>query len=377
MIKAAEELAQVWRSRLLADYPQQRSEEREGILCWLLGQERDRLESLTPEALTAIERGREYRYRILQQRYLNVSPSQAYRALIDRLGSLVLLRQKIRVWVSLSRDRQRTVAEVLQEVIQEMLNSDHYLQRQLTWIAQCTPEERLRNRLLFATLEEYCLRPIRQQPLLAYRFFSFLQRSQRGGVTQVPSKQVIETVSSEVEMEQGEGVIDLLDLQSALEYYEKQRQHEQKALNLQVQAEFATYLREKAGEEAVQWLVLYLQQRSPEEIATSLNLSVKQVYRLREKVGYHAVNGFALKGQPELVAEWLEISLLDHNLGLTPQQWETYEESLNQTQSQILQLLKLGQSLEAIATSLNCKKSQVIKEWSQLYLTAQACRNHQ
>lgn len=375
MAQVPEELAQFWQSRLLADYPQQRSEGRKSIVRWLLGQVPERLQSLAPGELAAIKKGMDYRYRILQQRYLTTSPTQAYRTLINRLGSLIVLREKIRAWVALSRDRQRTVTEVLQEVIQEMLNSDRHLREQLAWIAQCTTEERLRNSLLFATLEEYCLRPIRQQPLIAYRFLNFLQRSQRAGLTQVPQKQTIQTVSSEITAAGGDADINLLDLQSALEYHEEQRQQERQALGLQVQAEFAAYLREKVGEEAVQWLELYLQEQSPEEIAICLNLSVKQIYRLREKVGYHAVNAFALKGKPELVAEWLEISVRDHNLGLTPQQWETYWQSLTPSQRQILEQLKVGQSLEAIAESFKCKKSQVMKEWSQIYLAAQALRS--
>lgn len=379
MAQVAEELAQFWQSRLLADCPQQRTQERESIVRWLLGEEWQRLQSLSPEALAATKKGMEYRYCILQQRYLTSSPSQAYRNLIDRLGSLIVLRQKIRTWVSLSRDRRQTVTEVLQEIIQEMLNSDRYLRQQLSWIAECTSQERLRNSLLFATLEEYCLRQIRQQPLIAYRFLNFLQRCQRGGLTQVPQQQAIQTVSSEIEVSGAnrDSATNLLDIQAALEYYQGQRQQEQQSLRLQVRAEFAAYLRQTVGEEAVQWLGLYLQSLSQEEIAARLNLSVKQVYRLREKVGYHAIRAFALKGKPELVAEWLEISVRDHNLGLTPQQWENFSQSLTPIQRRILQQLKIGQSLAEIGESCNWKKSQVTKEWSQMYLAAQTLRSRQ
>ncbi len=65
----------------------------------------------------------EYRLRILRQRYLGVGPERAYRNLMQRLGNLVLLRNKIRTWVALSRDRTSTVVDVLQEVIQELLTS--------------------------------------------------------------------------------------------------------------------------------------------------------------------------------------------------------------------------------------------------------------
>jgi len=50
------------------------------------------------------------------------------------------------------------VVDVLQEVIQELLQSDRYMQQQMAWIAECTVDARLRNALLFASTEEYCLR---------------------------------------------------------------------------------------------------------------------------------------------------------------------------------------------------------------------------
>jgi DNA-binding CsgD family transcriptional regulator len=317
----------------------------------------------------------DYRYRILQQRYLGVSPTQAYRNLLNRLGSLVVLRDKIRTWVALSHDRQRAIADVLQEVIQEMLNSDRYLQEQLAWIAECTAEERLRNSLLFTGLEEYCLRPIRRQPLLVYRFVNYLRRQERQGLTQVPQKELVKIVSEEVRREGSDAAASLLDGKAIEDYETTENSQARQVLRRQLQQEFAAYLGEKVGPEAVQWLALYLQGNSPEAIATRLDLPVKQVYRLREKVSYHAIRAFAIKGNPELVAAWLEISPQEHNLGLTPSQWQTYWQGLTTTQQQILTQLKSGQSLEAIAQSLDCKRSQVLGEWSQMYLTAQALRS--
>ncbi|PJF37761.1 MAG: hypothetical protein CUN55_20435, partial [Phototrophicales bacterium] len=118
------------------------------IVQWLLGEDSQQLNDLTPDQQKVLETGLYFRYRILQQRYIDVSPEQAYRHLIQRLGGLVILRQKIRAWVATSRDRQRNVIDVLQEVIQEMLNSDRYLQKQLHWISQCTTDTRLRSALL-------------------------------------------------------------------------------------------------------------------------------------------------------------------------------------------------------------------------------------
>ena len=78
----------------------------------------------------------EYRWRILSQRYLGVGRDRAYRNLITRLGSLVTLRNKIQTWIALSRDRQQKVLDVLQEVLQELLQSDNYMQQQMAFISE-------------------------------------------------------------------------------------------------------------------------------------------------------------------------------------------------------------------------------------------------
>ena len=375
MTKVADELEQIWRSRLLKDYSQQSQQEYESIISWLLGEERTRFEQLTPKQLAIAKQGMDYRYRILRQRYLGVSPTQAYRHLISRLGSLVMLRNKIRTWVALSRDRQRAVADVLQEVIQEMLNSDRYIQGQIAWIAQCTQDERLRNSLLLTSVEEYCLRPIRNQPLLVHRFVNFLRRSQRGGMTQVPQREIVRLISEEVTVDEGDSSVSLLDSQAIADYQETENDEEQQALRMTVQQEFERYLAEKVGSLALQWLKLYLLGHSQETISKILDLPVKQVYRLREKVNYHALKVFALREKPELVANWLEISLQEHNLGLTPKQWEAYWQSLTLIQRQLIENLKAGQTLEEIAQELNWKTNQVMSEWSKIYLAAQALRS--
>jgi len=53
------------------------------------------------------------------------------------------------------------------------------------WPAECTVDARLRNALLFASTEEL-FAPVRNQPLLVYRFVNYLRRT-RGGITNVPN----------------------------------------------------------------------------------------------------------------------------------------------------------------------------------------------
>ncbi|MBD2778165.1 hypothetical protein ICL16_40535, partial [Iningainema sp. BLCCT55] len=130
MTPEAEKLAQYWRSQLMVDCPELGEANRESIVLWLLGSDSDRFEQLEPKELDIAIHAMEYRWRILNQRYLGKSKERAYRNLITRLGSLVTLRNKIQTWVALSRDRQRSVMDVLVEVIQELLQSDNYMQQQ-------------------------------------------------------------------------------------------------------------------------------------------------------------------------------------------------------------------------------------------------------
>lgn len=162
------ELTRAWNSRLLEDCPHQDPETRQSIIRWLLGEVE--LERLTTHQLKSAHETIDYRYRILQRRYLEVSPTQAYRNLVNRLGALIM----INIGVALSLERQKAVATVLQEFIQDILTSDRSMQMQMLKIAQCTQNPGLRNALLLSSLEEYCLQPIRNQPRLLHKFLTFI-----------------------------------------------------------------------------------------------------------------------------------------------------------------------------------------------------------
>lgn len=295
---SAQDLATSWRSRLAIECPEQSVTARESIIWWLLGEDMERFASLNSTELKFAQQAMEYRYRLLKRRYLGQSSQKAYRLLTTRLGSIVLLQNKIRIWISLSRDRSLAIKDVLQELLQELLYKDRYIQQQVTWIAQCSEQVELRNVLLFADLEEYCLRPVRNQPLLVYRFINYLNKMQRGGLTHIGTNDSIRLVSQDVFAEENENSISLLDRQAIASYQDIEAAQERQMLRDEVKAEFERYLAQKIGDVAVQWLRLYLQGKTQQAIATSLNLPIKQVYRLREKIQYHAVNGYARKCSP-------------------------------------------------------------------------------
>ncbi|MFM7425911.1 MAG: HetZ-related protein 2 [Elainella sp.] len=371
----ADELRQNWQSKLQASEVALSATDQESVINWLLGEDSERFEALSPSQLAVAQQAMEYRFRILQQRYLGVHPERAHNQLIQRLSGLFLIRSRIRTWVALSRDRKRTVVDVLQEVIQELIQSDSYIRQQMGWISRCTTNGRLRNALMLTSIEEYCLRPIRNQPLLAYRFVNYLRRSQRGGMTQVPTGELIRLVSEEITPDEAENPVSLLDAQAMTQYQDAQAWEEQQAMRDKVLEEFSAYLTQEVEPAAADWLRLHLQGQSQEAIAQALGLSVTQVYRLREKISYHAIRVFGFKHQSDLVGAWLGTSLAEHNLGLTPEQWQAFEKSLTPPQPTVLEMLKAGQTTEQIGKALGLRANQVTGEWSKIYLLAQKFRN--
>lgn len=371
----AEELRQNWRSKLQTSGVTLSPSDQESVISWLLGEDVGRFEDLPSAQAAVAQQAMDYRFRILQQRYLGIQPERAYKQLIQRLSSLFLIRSRIRTWVALSRDRRRTVMDVLQEVIQELIQSDNYIRQQMRWIGQCTTNPRLRNALMLTSIEEYCLRPIRNQPLLVYRFVNYLRRSQRGGMTQVPTGDLIRLVSEEITPDDADNPVSLLDAQAVAQYQDHQAWEEQQSLRDKVLQEFLAYLEKEVEPAAADWLKLHLQGQSQEVIAQRLHLTVNQVYRLREKISYHATRVFGFKQEDELVGAWLGTSLVEHNLGLTLEQWQLLQDSLTPVQQKILEKLKAKQPFETIAKELNLKSNQVMGEWSKIYLAAQKLRN--
>lgn len=100
-----EKLRQDWQSQLQIGCPSLSSADQDSVISWLLGENPQRLEELLTAQFAVTQQAMDYRYRILQQRYLGVPPERAYRQLLQRLSSLFLIRSKIRTWVALSRDR--------------------------------------------------------------------------------------------------------------------------------------------------------------------------------------------------------------------------------------------------------------------------------
>jgi hypothetical protein len=150
-----EGLELIWHSRLLKDYPDLNGEKRQSIIRWLLGKNLDGFDKLTPRQLAIAQQMMDYRYQILQQRYLEVEPRQAYCNLINRLGLLVMLCPKIRTWISGGQKRQKAVVHLIRETVEQILKGDRDLQQQTIWIKQFTQDSELRNALLLSLTKSY------------------------------------------------------------------------------------------------------------------------------------------------------------------------------------------------------------------------------
>jgi hypothetical protein len=283
-----EDLVRVWHWQLAFDYANLSVATRESIVCWLFENNTERLEQLNPKQMQLVQKGMAYRYRLLKYRYLGQAPEQSYRRLLVRLNSLALLQNKIRMTIALSRDRHRRTIEVLQEFLQDLLLRDCYLQQQIKAIASCTDDLRLRHALLFTTIEEYCLRPVRSQPLVVYRFINYMRRLGSGGITKVPKSREIQVVVAQLPWEDSDRTFSLLDAQAIEQYNEQQDATDRQQQREEVKQQLSAYLEQKLGNLAVKWLNLHLQGQSQQAIATRLNMTTKEVYRLREKVCYHA-----------------------------------------------------------------------------------------
>jgi len=367
------QISLTWHKQLKSDLPDQSEATHSAIVQWLIGNP-ERFASMDPAQIKLAKKAMDYRYRIFVTRYLGLSPDRAYKRLLKKLSGLFLIRSKIRTWIALSRDRKRNVQDVIQEVIQEMLQSDRYMKQQTLWIKECTDKASLRNLLTLATIEEYCLRPIYNKPLLVHRFINYLRRSSRGGMTQVPAAELIQLISEEIGTDEADGTLSLLDFE-ALDQYEIQKNHEeQQAARQSVKQQFADYLQDKLGDRAVQWLELHLKGYTQDHIAQELGLNVREAYRLREKISYHAIRIFTIKEQPDLVFSWLKTSLKQHNLGLTPTEWSAYWGKLSNEQQQLIDAFKSGSTVKEIAQTFSLTEKQTTSQWAELYLLAQDMR---
>ncbi|MBD1940201.1 HetZ-related protein [Microcoleus sp. FACHB-68] len=140
-----------------------------------------------------------------------------------------------------------------------------------------------------------------------------------------------------------------------------------------VVAELVQYLESQGQSDCVDYLVLKLQDMAAQEIDEVLNLSARQRDYLQQRFKYH-VEKFARSHNWKLVHQWLGADL-DQNLGMPPQQWETFVNKLTPQDRQLLDLKCAQKSEQEIAQVLKCTPKQLQKRWTQLLNLAWEARN--
>ncbi|MGF1482711.1 MAG: hypothetical protein ACFB4I_25090 [Cyanophyceae cyanobacterium] len=183
-----DQLAVLWQTRLSKDNPQYNPETRQSIVCWLLDGTHER--SIPDSNQLVIESNR--RYQILQQRYLNEEPTQAYTNLIERLNVLVIKHLSLDGAIA-EREQQRNLVSLIQRTIQELLTKQSIAQKIIS-IAKHTADLRLRNAFLLAELEEYFLKLLLTRSQLFQQFSTRLNtQSAQGSESQTLCQQAQET----------------------------------------------------------------------------------------------------------------------------------------------------------------------------------------
>lgn len=137
--------------------------------------------------------------------------------------------------------------------------------------------------------------------------------------------------------------------------------------------ELIRYLKGRQQEECIDYFVLRLKDLSASEIETTLGLTSRQRDYLQQRFKYHLVR-FALSHHWELVHQWLEADL-EHNLGLTPYEWQSFINQLTSQQNQLLQLKQDQVEIGEIAKALSLSVAQTEKQWFKLLELAWDIRN--
>ncbi|MCU0551097.1 MAG: hypothetical protein MUC48_17250 [Leptolyngbya sp. Prado105] len=140
-----------------------------------------------------------------------------------------------------------------------------------------------------------------------------------------------------------------------------------------VVAELMRYLESQDQKDCVDYLTLKLQDLSVPEIDEILGLTPRKRDYLQQRFKYH-VEKFVTSGSWKLVHEWLGADL-DQNLGLAPNQWEAFLDTLSGDQQQLLQLKRSGVSDQEIVQILKCTTKQLQKRWGTLLELARQQRN--
>ncbi|MEA5618875.1 heterocyst differentiation protein HetZ [Cronbergia sp. UHCC 0137] len=265
--------------------------------------------------------------------------------------------------------RLTIIEDFLQSFYLEALNA---FRRENQLLATYRPQTLLELAEYMAFCERYGKRriplPGRQQQLIILRAQTFSQ--QQPTESTVDIDKASEGGSNEADGSWEDPVVH--QLRSAMAT-QPEPEPEEDTLRSVVIAELMAYLEEKQQTDCADYFSLRLQDLSAQEIEHILGLTSRQRDYLQQRFKYHLIR-FALLHHWELVHEWLEASL-PKNLGLTPQQWQTYTAQLDDRQRSLLQLKQQGEPDDKIAKTLKLSTAQLQKQWFKILEQAWEIRN--
>lgn len=147
----------------------------------------------------------------------------------------------------------------------------------------------------------------------------------------------------------------------------------EESLRDEVIEKLLAYLKERNQEECADYFTLRLLDLPTQDIEAILKLTPRQRDYLQQRFKYHLLR-FALSHHWQLVHEWLGVSL-EHNLGLTPGQWQQWQQTLDEKQTKLLSLKQQGLGDGEAAKILGLTSTQFQKQWTKLLEQAWEIRN--
>jgi hypothetical protein len=137
--------------------------------------------------------------------------------------------------------------------------------------------------------------------------------------------------------------------------------------------ELLKYLEDQGQKECGDYFILRLQDLPTNEIEAILHLTPRQRDYLQQRFKYHLIR-FALSHGWELVHQWLEADL-DKNLGLTAQEWQTFQGQLDPKQKNILNYKQQRRTDAEISQALGITLNQIQNSWFKVLDIAWKIRN--
>jgi hypothetical protein len=267
--------------------------------------------------------------------------------------------------------RLTLIEDFLQIFYMEALNA---FRRETQLGPQYQPRSLLQLAEYMAFTERYAKRRIplpgrRNQQLIILRAQTFSQ--------QQPNETLVDIErAADGGLNEGEDAYSLASIQQLRELMvSHELEPAEDGLRENVVRDLIAYLGERKQQDCIDYFTLRLQDLPANEIEAILGLTPRQRDYLQQRFKYHLVR-FTFTHRWELVHQWLEIDL-EHHLGLSQVQWDTFNKTITTQQRKILALKQENRSDPDISRLVSCTPNQLQRQWFKLLEQAWELRNSQ